>query len=56
MLRNENLKREIESLLIAAENNGISTNYINAKIGNTQKNNKCRLFVDLDQTYNKRIL
>ena len=30
------LKREIESLLIAAQNNAIRTSYIEAKIENTQ--------------------
>ena len=39
--RKGNLKKETESLLIAAENNAITTNYIKAKIDNTQQNNKC---------------
>ena len=36
-LRRGNLKRETESLLIVAQNNAIRTNYIKAKIDNTQK-------------------
>ena len=36
-----NFKRETESLLIAAYNNAIRTNYIKAKIDKTQKNSKC---------------
>ena len=35
-IRKENLKREIESLLKAAQNNAIRTNYIKAKIDNMQ--------------------
>ena len=35
--------KEIESLLIATQNNAIRTNYIEAKIEKTQENNKCRL-------------
>ena len=37
-LRRGNLKRETESLLIAAQNNAIRTNYIKAKIDKTQQN------------------
>ena len=36
MSMKENLKRQIESLLIAAQNNAMRTNYIKAKIDNTQ--------------------
>ena len=35
-LRKGNLKRESESLLIAAEKNAIRTNYVKAKIERTQ--------------------
>ena len=41
--RKGNLKRETDSLLIAAQNNAIRTNHIKARIGKTQQNNKCRL-------------
>ena len=37
-LRKENLKKEIESLLIAAKNNAIRNNYIEAKIDYSQRN------------------
>ena len=45
-----NLSREIESLLISASNNAIRTNYVKAKIGKSQKNSKCRLYSDRDET------
>ena len=35
-LSKQNLKRETESLLIAAQNNAIRTNYIKAKIVNME--------------------
>ena len=38
-----NLRREAVSLLIAAQNNTIRTNYVKAKIDNMQQNGKCRL-------------
>ena len=44
-----------ESLLIAAENNAIRTNYIKAKIDNTQQDRKCRLCADKDETINHTI-
>ena len=40
---------ETKSLLTVAENNGIRTNYIKAKIDNTQIR-KCSLCGDLDET------
>ena len=40
-LRNGNLKKEIEYLLIAAQNNVLMTNYAKAKIGKTQQNRNC---------------
>ena len=36
----ENLKREIEQLLISAQNNIIKTNYSKVKTDKTQKNSK----------------
>ena len=47
-----NLKRETESLLITVQNNAIRTNYIKAKIDNTQQNSKCKLYGDKDETIN----
>ena len=46
------LKREIESLIIAAQNNTMRTNCIKAKLDNRQENNKCRLYSDKDDTIN----
>ena len=51
-LRNGNLKRETESLQIAAENNAISSNYIKARIDKTQQNSRCRVCGDRDETIN----
>ena len=51
-LRKGNFKRETESLLIAAQNNAVRINHINARINKTQKNSKCRLCGDRDETIN----
>ena len=51
-LRKGNLKRETESLLIAAQDNSIRTNHIKARIDKTQQNSKCRLCGDRDETIN----
>ena len=51
-LRKGNFKREIESLLIAAQNNSIRTNHIKTGIDKTQQNNKCRLCGERDETIN----
>ena len=51
-LRKRNLKREKESLLIAAQDNAIRTNHIKARIDMTQQNSKCRLCGDRDETIN----
>ena len=40
-----NLKKEINSLLVAVQNNAIRTNSIQAKIDNAQQNWKCWLCV-----------
>ena len=47
-----NLKRETESLLIAAHNNVLWTNYIKVRIDKTQQNSKCGLCGDRDETIN----
>ena len=49
-LRNGNLERETESLLIAAQDNSVRTNHIKARIDKTQQNSKCRLCGDRDET------
>ena len=51
-LRKGNFKRETESLLIAARDNAIRTNHIEARINKTQQNSKCRLCGDRDETTN----
>ena len=50
-----NFIREIESLLIAAQNNVIRTNHIKARIDKTQQNSKCRLCDDRDKIINHKI-
>ena len=45
-VRKENIKREIESLLIATQNNSIKASYVKGRIDKTQQNNKCRLCGD----------
>ena len=51
-LRKGNLKRETESLQIAALDNAIRTNHIKARIDKTQHNSKCGLCGDRDETIN----
>ena len=46
--KKRNLKKETESLLIAAQNKALKTNYIKVKTENTQKNRKCCLCSDRD--------
>ena len=45
-----NHKRETESLLIAAQNNAIRTNYVKAEIDNWQENSK--FYWKRDETIN----
>ena len=40
-LRKGNLKRETESLLIAAQDNAVRSNHIKARIDKTQQNSEC---------------
>ena len=51
-LKKGNFKRETESLLMAAQNNALRTNYIKARIDKTQQNSKCRLCGDRYETIN----
>ena len=51
-LRKGNLKRETNSLLIAAENNAIRTNHIKARIDKTRQNSKCSSCGDREETIN----
>ena len=51
-LRKENLKKETESLLIAAQNNTIRTNYVKARIEKKQQNSRCRFCGDRDEAIN----
>ena len=49
-LRKGNFKREIESLLIAAQNIAIRTNHFKGKIDKTQQNSRYRLWGDRYKT------
>ena len=51
-LRKGNFQREMEPLLIAAQNSAIKTNHIKARIDKTQQNSKYRLCGDRDETIN----
>ena len=53
-LRKGNLMREIESLLIVAQN-AIRTNHIKARIDKTQQNSRCELYDGRDETIKHRV-
>ena len=55
LLRKGNLKRETESLLIAAQNNTIRTNDVKARIDKMQQNIRWRLCDNRDKTINHKI-
>ena len=50
MAKKGNLKTETESHRIVGEKNIIKTNYIKTQIDNTQRNSKCRIFGDRNET------
>ena len=50
LLRKRNFLKETESILTAAQNITIRTNYIKTKIDKTQQNSKCSLCDDRDET------
>ena len=49
-LQNGDLKREIESLIVAAQNQSIRTNLVKAKIDKSQKDTLCRLCKKADES------
>ena len=49
-LQNGDLKRETESLIVAAQNQSIRTNLVKAKIEKTQKDTQCRLYKKADES------
>ena len=51
-LRDGNLKRETESLIIAAEEQAIRTNLMKAKVDKTQTESKCRICGKVDESIN----
>ena len=44
------MKREIESLIVAVQNQNIRTNLVKAKIGKSQKDTLCRLCKKADES------
>ena len=55
MLKKRENNGEMESLLIAAQNNAIRTNYVKAKIDKMQQNSRCRLYGVRDEMINNII-
>ena len=51
-LRKWNFKRETESIFTTTQSNAIRTNHIKVRIDNTQRNRRCRLCGDRDETIN----
>ena len=49
-VQNGDLKRETESLIVAAQNQSIRTNLVKAKIDKTQKDTPCRLCKRADES------
>ena len=49
-LQNGNLKRETESLIVAAQNQNIRTNLVKAKIGKSQGDFLCRKCRKVDES------
>ena len=49
-LQHEELKRETESLIVAAQNQSIRTNLVREKINKSQKNMLCRLCKKTDES------
>ena len=49
MAKKENLRKETESLLIAAQKNAIRTNYFKGRIDKTQQHSKCWVCGDRDE-------
>ena len=50
--RKRKRKRETEHLLMEVQNNVMRTNYVKAKVDNTQQNSKCRSGGDSDLKFN----
>ena len=50
MLLNGDLKRETESVIVAAQNQSIRTNLVKAKLGKSQGNSLCRVRRKVDES------
>lgn len=51
-LKGTEIKRETESLILAAQEQAVRTNVIKTKIDKTQKEGKCRMYGNVDETVN----
>ena len=51
-LKNSGIKRETETLILAAQEQAIRTNLIKAKIDKTQEDSRCRMCGKVDETIN----
>ena len=49
-LQNGDLKRETESLVVAAQNQSIRSNLVKARIDKSQKDSLCRVFRKVDES------
>ena len=54
-LKNSGIKRETETLILAAQEQAIRTNLIKAKIDKTQEDSRCRMCGKVDETINHLI-
>ena len=50
LLQNGDLKRETESLVVAAQNQSIQTNLVKVKINKSQKDSLCRVCGKVDES------
>ena len=44
------MKRETESLIVAAQNQSIRTNLVKARIGKSQEDSSCRVYRKVDES------
>ena len=54
-LKMAGLKRDIESLIMAAQEQAIRTNLIKAKIDKSQQESKCRMCGEADESINHKL-
>ena len=52
-LKNSDMKRETDTLILAAQEQAIRINVIKAKIEKTYEDSKCRMYSEADETINR---